>query len=66
MPALKSRSSNAQPATVPEKPSTIRSGLVPRVIYFPEGFLARIEDRPGALVELLTIALNSHLKGGAQ
>ena len=47
-------------------PTSIRLGLVPRVVYFPEAFLARIETRPGALVELLTIALSAHLKGGGQ
>ncbi len=66
MPALQPRSPNAQPAAVPAQPSAIRRGLVPRVIYFPEGLLARIETRPGALVELLTMALAAHLKGGAQ
>lgn len=49
------------------QPSAIRGGLVPRTIFFPAGFLERIETQPGALVDLLTIALSSHLgKGGAQ
>ena len=54
---------DAHPAPV----SQIRSGLIPRVIYFPEGWLERIESRgPGSLVDLLTIALSEHqAKGGA-
>ncbi len=46
---------------------TIRFGLQPRTIYFPAGFLARVETRPGALVELLTTALAAYLQeGGGQ
>ncbi len=52
---------------VPPQPAAIRAGLVPRVIYFPEGWLARIEDKPGALVEVITMALAAYqTKGGAQ
>lgn len=66
MPQSSARSQNATPATVPVKPSTIRNGLTARTIYFPTGFLERIETRPGALVELLTLALTAYTKGGAQ
>ena len=48
------------------RPSGIRENLVPRTIYFPPGWLARIEARgPGALNELITLALTEFVsKGG--
>ncbi len=48
------------------RPSGIRQNLVPRTIYFPPGWLARIESRgPGALNELITLALAEFTsKGG--
>ncbi len=33
-----------------------------RVFWFPKRFLARVENRPGALVELLTVLLSDHIK----
>ena len=67
MPTLKPRSTNAQPAAVPDKPSAIRQGLVPRTIFFPEGFLRAVEREPGGLITVLTLALSAYAgKGGAQ
>ncbi len=48
------------------QPSAIRGGLVPRTIYFPTGFLSKVENEPGGLVALLTLALSAYTKGGAQ
>jgi hypothetical protein len=36
----------------------VRSGLAARVIYFPESFLKRYDQRPGQLLETLTLALS--------
>lgn len=46
------------------RPHFIRSGLEPREIYFPTGFLARVESQPGGLVEFLTLAISRHLQEG--
>lgn len=46
----------------------IRDGLSGRTIYFPPDFLAQHDQRPGQLVEVLTLALSAYLadeKGGA-
>lgn len=48
------------------RPRFISPDLVARTIYFPPAVLARIETRPGALVELLTILLSEHLQKGGR
>jgi len=44
----------------------VSADLVPRTIYFPPAVLARLERKPGDLIELLTVMISDHLKGGAQ
>ena len=46
--------------------SAVSADLVPRTIYFPRKWLARVEAQgPGALIALLTVALSAHQsKGG--
>lgn len=47
-----------------ERPRFIRSGLEPREIYFPTGFLDRVESQPGGLIEFLTVAISRELQKG--
>jgi len=51
---------------ISKPPPYVRAGLVERRLYFPESILKRIEHKPGDLVELLTMLLSDHLKGGAK
>lgn len=60
-------SGTTPPRNEADRPPTVRSGLIPRVIYFPAGWLQRVESRgPGALIELLTVALSNTTKGSVQ
>ncbi len=40
---------------------SVRSGLEARVVHFPKSFLERYDQRPGQLIEVLTIALSQFL-----
>gem|GEM_PF-6226248 len=51
---------------VQPRPRCVSADLVPRTIYFPPAVLARLERKPGDLIELLTVMISDHLKGGAQ
>ncbi len=47
----------------------VRKGLEGRTIYFPPEFLAQHDQRPGQLVEVLSLALSRFMadeKGGVQ
>lgn len=60
----------AAPVTepTPEPQTPLYGDSEPRTIWFPTGFLQRIEKRPGALIEVLTLALSAYLaqQGGVQ
>lgn len=70
MPAENQRTTRAFRTVFPSpddrRSSAVSPDLIPRTIYFPPKWLARIEARgPGALIELLTVALSDHRsKGG--
>lgn len=66
MPVPSPRMLRVSPSHDDRRSSAISPDLVPRTIYFPPKWLARIEAQgPGALIEVLTIALSSHQpKGG--
>ncbi len=57
MEAIISRASEVRSADSPLYGDSER-----RVFWFPKTFLARVEDRPGALIELLTVLLSEHIE----